>query len=82
MAYFSNGSEGMVFDAQCSKCKFGDKPCPIAAIQINYNYDQLKDSSGIARKIMDELVKDDGTCTVYEMAKLEFGIDPNQLKLF
>lgn len=82
MAYFSNGSEGMVFDAQCAKCKFGDKPCPIAAIQMIYNYDQLNDKTGTARKIMNELVKDDGTCTVYEMAKQDFGIDQNQMKLF
>lgn len=82
MAYFSNGSEGSCFDSQCGKCKFGDKPCPIAAIQIIYNYDQLNDTLGVARKIMSELVKDDGTCTVFEMAKQDFFIDPNQLKLF
>lgn len=82
MAYFSNGSEGMVFDEQCAKCKFGDKPCPIAFVQMDANYDQLKDTTGTARKILDHLVKDDGTCTVFEMAKQDFFRDPNQLDLF
>ena len=81
MAYFSNGTEGMVFDDQCARCKFGKHPCPIAFVQVDANYDQHKDVSGTARKILDHLVKDDGTCTVYEMAKQDFAIDPNQLEL-
>jgi hypothetical protein len=80
MAYFSNGSEGHVFDDQCGRCKFGKSPCPIALIQISYNYDQLKDTTGTARKIMDTLVNDSGDCAVYEMAKTDFAIDPNQLE--
>lgn len=82
MAYFSNGSEGMVFDDQCAKCKFGQKPCPIALVQVSYNYDQLRDKSGVARNILNTLVKPDGTCTVWEMAKTDFAIDPNQLQIF
>ena len=81
MAYFSNGSEGMVFDSQCQRCKYGQKPCPIAWVQMDANYDQHKDTSGTATKILDALVKNDGTCTVFEMAKLDFEIDPNQLQL-
>lgn len=72
----------MVFDDQCARCKFGDKPCPIALVQMVYNYDQLNDTTGTARKMLNELVKDDGTCAVYEMAKADFAVDPNQLKLF
>ena len=81
MAYFSNGTEGMVFDDQCARCKFGKHPCPIAFVQIDANYDQHKDVSGTASKILGHLVKDDGTCTVYEMAKQDFAIDPDQLAL-
>lgn len=81
MAYFSNGSEGTVFDDQCAKCKFGRKPCPIAWVQIDFNYTQLDDTTGTARKILNNLVKDDGTCTVWEMAKEDFAIDPDQLEL-
>lgn len=82
MAYFSNGSEGMVLDDQCAKCKVGQKPCPIALVQVVYNYDQLNDESGTATKILDTLIRPDGTCTVWEMAKEDFAIDPNQLQLF
>lgn len=82
MAYFSNGTEGMVFDDQCARCKYGNHPCPIAMVQIDNNYDQCKDLSGTARRILDALVKNDGTCTMYELAKQDFAIDPNQLELF
>jgi hypothetical protein len=42
----------------------------------------LNDTTGTARKIMDTLVNDSGECAVYEMAKSDFAIDPNQLDLF
>lgn len=82
MAYFSNGSEGMVFDDQCQKCKYGKHPCPIALVQLTYNYDQHNDKTGTARKILDHLVQDDGTCTVWQMARQDFEIDPNQIEIF
>lgn len=81
MAYFANGSEGHCFDEQCSNCKYGEHACPIALAQASYNYDQLKDTTGTARKILDLLVKKDGTCTFYEMAKKDLFKDKNQLKL-
>lgn len=82
MAYFSNGSEGMVFDDQCRKCKYGDKPCPIAGVQMAYNYDACNNE--VARKILDSLVKNDGTCTMYKEFESDFKkeYDPNQLNLF
>lgn len=80
MAYFSNGSEGMVFDDQCARCKYGDKPCPIALVQMTYNYDACNNE--VARKILDTLVKNDGTCTMHETFKHDFFTDPAQLNLF
>jgi len=80
MAYFSNGTEGMVFDEQCSKCKYGDKPCPIAFAQMNYNYESA--NNDVATKILNTLVKDDGTCEMWKTFKTDFAIDPNQLNLF
>ena len=80
MAHFSNSSDGESFNGQCARCKYGQAPCPIAAIQMNYNYSAI--GNPIASAIMMELVEKDGTCTVYEMAKSDFAIDPNQLKLF
>jgi len=63
MAYFSNGSEGSVFDYQCSICKYGNKQCPIAAIQMEYNYDQI--GNKLVSKILNDLVKDDGSCSMW-----------------
>lgn len=79
MAYFSNGTEGIAFDLQCAKCKYGEKSCPVAAMQLLWNYDQV--GNDLAEKIMDNFVQKDGTCTIYEMAKADFAIDQNQLKL-
>lgn len=77
MAYFSNGSEGMCFDDQCSRCKYGQEPCPIALVQMEYNYDACNNTT--ARKILDTLVKNDGTCTVFEMAKSDFDLEGKPL---
>jgi hypothetical protein len=73
MAYFSNGTEGMVFDDQCSICKYGDKPCPIAAIQAEFNYSQH--DSGTSRKIMTALVSQSGECCMFKEFKSDFEID-------
>ena len=64
MAYFSNSTEGAVFDEQCSCCRFGQEPCPIALVQILYNYDACNNK--VARAILDDLVKDDGTCLMFK----------------
>ena len=82
MAYFSNGSEGMVFDEECSTCKYGQKACPIALVQIVYNYDAC--NVPVARKILDTLVSNDGTCAMKKEFKQDFEdiTDPNQLDLF
>jgi len=80
MAYFANGSEGEVFDEQCGRCKYGQHPCPIAAVQILYNYDAVNNKT--ATDILSSLVKDNGTCTMYEMAKEDFFVNTDQLELF
>ena len=62
MAYFSNGTEGMVLDSQCAECKIpDDAPCPILLVHQLYNYDQI--GNDLARSIMDDLVKNQtGKC--------------------
>ncbi len=70
MAYFSNGSEGECFDEQCGLCKYGQKSCPIAFVQMDFNYDACNNE--IARKILDHLVRQDGTCAMKEMAGDDF----------
>ncbi len=65
MAYFPNGTSGMPFDYQCMDCKYGEKACPVALVQLLYNYDACNNE--VATKILDALVKNDGTC---EMKKI------------
>jgi hypothetical protein len=64
MAYFSNGSEGMVLDAQCAKCKIpNDAPCPILFVQMNYNYEQFTDGKrNKISEVLDSLVDKEGNC--------------------
>ena len=80
MAYFSNGSEGSVFDEQCSRCKYGDKPCPIAFAQMNWNYEACNNET--ARQILDHLVKNNGECSMFKMFEHDFYSNPNQTELF
>lgn len=80
MAYFSNGTEGMCFDAQCQKCKYGDEPCPIAFAQMEWNYKAANNE--VAREILDYLVKNDGTCEMFTVFKKDLHTDAHNLKLF
>jgi hypothetical protein len=65
MAYFANGSEGMYLDIQCHLCPIPyNAPCPILAVQFNYNYEQF-DKDGKKTKLseaMNMLVNDKGDC--------------------
>jgi len=79
MAYFSNGSEGECFDDQCSRCKYGEDPCPIAWVQMEYNYEACNNKT--ARKILDYLVRNDGVCAMFTMFKKDLHIDARQSKL-
>lgn len=80
MAYFPNGTSGEVFDQQCCKCKYGQSPCPIAWVQTENNYEAC--NNPIARKILDYLVHDDGTCAMWKQFKKDLEIDINQQNLF
>lgn len=70
MAYFANGSEGECFDNQCGICKYGEEPCPIAFVQIEFNYDACNNEA--ASKILNRLVNNDGTCEMFEMFRKDF----------
>ena len=67
MAYFSNGSEGMAFDEECSTCPIGQEPCPIFLVQIEYNYEACNNE--VARSILEKLVADNGTCSMKQLLK-------------
>ena len=64
MAYFSNSTDGMIFDEQCSECIQADLDafCPIAAVQMEFNYIQCKANNGDLQRAMSMLVGDDGKC--------------------
>ena len=55
----------MVFDLQCSMCRYGEDPCPIALTQMEYNYKAANNKT--ARAILDDLVANNGTCAMYTM---------------
>lgn len=67
MAYFANGSEGMVFDAECDSCKYGSCPCPIAMIQLTYNYEAVGNRT--ATKILNDLITNEGICKIKKFLK-------------
>ena len=72
MAYFANGTEGDVLYEQCSRCKYGNDACPIFQVQVAYNYEACNNET--ARKILDHLIKDNGTCAMFEEFKNDFEI--------
>jgi len=79
MAYFSNGSEGMCLDDQCSICKYGQEPCPIFYVQFNWNYEACNNKP--AREILDHLISNNGTCRMFEAFKRDFKIDARDQEL-
>lgn len=67
MAYFANSTMGEHFDEQCENCVHGfdetdpdPKFCPVARLQLDWNYSQIKD--GDQKLALDILVpqKDTG----------------------
>ena len=60
MAYFANGTEGFVFEHECGSCRLGQLPCPVAWVQLEYNYKQIDNPT--LRDAIRSLVSDDGTC--------------------
>lgn len=67
MAYFANGTEGMVLDCQCADCPYGQDPCPIYLMQAEFNYEACNDKLG--RRIMASLVNEDGICQMHALVK-------------
>ena len=66
MAYFANSSDGFNFDEECMNCKYGgDKGCPIAFVQMEYNYDACNNE--VATAILDNLVSNDGKCAMKKL---------------
>ena len=70
MAYFANGSEGAVLEAQCDNCPLGAAPegtdtgCEVLLIHLLYNYDQVGSGQEKLREAMSLLVDDKGVCRI------------------
>lgn len=77
MAYFANGTEGIILHNQCDKCPLGSGPCAVAAAQTFYNYDQIDNDTATA--ILETLVSKDGICQmrpeIIEATGRQFGVE-------
>lgn len=67
MAYFSNGTEGMILDEQCLECRVGAVEglfCPVMFVQVEYNYKQLDDKGKrtMISELLNRLVNEKGEC--------------------
>ena len=67
MAYFSNGTEGMILDIQCSNCIYKNDEdhnllCPIHHAHMEFNYDQLDKGLEKLKACLNILVNDEGEC--------------------
>lgn len=65
MAYFANGTEGQILDDQCDRCIHGmldSALCPVALVQMTYNYKQLDDGNEDLRTAMQTLINKKGEC--------------------
>ncbi|WP_319583912.1 hypothetical protein [uncultured Pseudodesulfovibrio sp.] len=58
MAYFSNGTEGAMWEAEnCAICVLGQQACPIQIAHLQGNYDQYKgDGNQLAMDILNILI--------------------------
>ena len=66
MAYFSNGTEGMYLDDQCAECIHAEEDacCPVAFVQMEFNYSQLDRGNEDLKKAMEILIDKKGNCNV------------------
>lgn len=63
MAYFPNGTAGMVLAYQCGECLHGMADgigCPIALVQFTYNYTQIGNAK--LRECLEYLIDKKGDC--------------------
>jgi len=64
MGYFSNGTEGMIYEENyCMRCDHYDEGgCPVLTIHALYNYDQCRDGDKgkAVERILSEFIPIDG----------------------
>jgi len=86
MAYFANGSDGEYLEDQCIDCPLSCRPCPVYAVQNNYNYKQCSKGNEDLRAAMNLLIDEKGNCKMLEaLAEAEYrscpvcGADPDPM---
>ncbi|MFH2061235.1 MAG: hypothetical protein ABIJ59_20410 [Pseudomonadota bacterium] len=69
MAYFPNGTAGEYLDEQCAECIHEDPEagCPIALVQMEFNYSQHNKGNGELKRAMDILINKHGDCQMKKM---------------
>jgi hypothetical protein len=79
MAYFSNGSEVLFLDEQCSECLINDDdPCPILLVQLEFNYVQVNKGNEKLREAMNILIGKDGVCRMKPLLDCAGKVNPNK----
>lgn len=69
MAYFPNGASAQIFEDQCTLCVMGEAACPVALVQLYYNYEQLAEGQEKLRAALRSLVTDEGACQVFALLR-------------
>jgi hypothetical protein len=79
MAYFPNGQAGLYLDEQCMDCLHDDPDvgCPIAFIQMEYNYTQLDKGQEQLREALNYLVNEKGDCQLKPLINKEKSANMN-----
>jgi len=69
MAYFPNGTAGEYLDEQCAECIHEDPEagCPLALVQMEFNYSQHNKGNEELKKAMDWLIDAHGDCQIKKM---------------
>ncbi len=77
MAYFQNGTESEMLDAECKTCALGNDTCPVYLAQCLFNSDQMREGQERIMQLLHLLIDDDGICQVKRLLENSRG-DPQQ----
>ena len=78
MAVISNSDEDFLSLEDCAQCVFGDEFCPVAYLQVMFNYDQLKNEK--VKEMLDILLPD-ARCWFMNNKSEHFKVDARQEQL-
>ena len=68
MAYFPNGTAGLMLDEQCSGCILGEVACPIWYVQQHFNYaDENVTKGSKLQECLNLLISEDYECALLKL---------------